>query len=98
MRRDRLITRVVGSLIAHACGAIMQNRAQTFLDSSRSPSLTALRNASAVMRTPVGRSSPLQHGSQMAHSVVSERTGWRHLYHYSAAGVLIRPVTPDHGK
>ena len=73
----------------------MQNRAQTFLDF-----LAVTLTDGATQRLCrdengqwVASSRPPTWLTDGSFLLFSERTGWRHLYHYSAAGVLIRPVT-----
>jgi dipeptidyl-peptidase 4 len=75
----------------------VQNRTQSWLDlnlveaSSRAPR-TIVRETSATWIEPPGGDQPiwLRDGSFLW---LSERTGWKHLYHYRAEGTLIGQIT-----
>lgn len=80
----------------------IQDRRQTWLDLNRADARTGasrnlLRETSKawVERWQDSSADPiwLKDGSFLW---LSERTGWRHFYHYSANGTLIRPIT--HGE
>jgi dipeptidyl-peptidase-4 len=75
----------------------IQNREQTWLDlnladPSNGKSETLLRESSKAWIDVDSIEEPfwLKDGSFL---IFSERTGWRHLYHYSSDGKLIRQVT-----
>ncbi|HEY8171630.1 MAG TPA: prolyl oligopeptidase family serine peptidase, partial [Dehalococcoidia bacterium] len=72
----------------------VQNREQSWLDLvSATPdgeSDTLFRDTTKAWVDPLGPPTWLPDGSFLWQS---ERTGWRHLYHYKADGTLIRPVT-----
>jgi dipeptidyl-peptidase-4 len=73
----------------------VQDREQTWLDlntaapAGRDPK-TLLRETTNAWVNENGAPLWLQDGTFVW---VSERTGWRHLYHYQADGTLIRPIT-----
>ena len=72
----------------------VQNREQTWLDLVRASldgkSTTLLRDTTKAWVELLGKPVWLEDGSFLWQS---ERTGFRHLYHYKADGTLIRPVT-----
>jgi dipeptidyl aminopeptidase/acylaminoacyl peptidase len=73
----------------------VQNRAQTWLDFCTAPSgggpVTRLfRDSTAAWIDDPGPPHFLADGSFV---FASERTGWKHLYHYAADGKLLRPIT-----
>jgi dipeptidyl aminopeptidase/acylaminoacyl peptidase len=73
----------------------VQNRAQTWLDVCTAPAgggaITRLfRDSTAAWIDDPGEPSFLADGSFL---FASERSGWKHLYHYSADGKECRPVT-----
>ncbi|MGL4423774.1 MAG: prolyl oligopeptidase family serine peptidase, partial [Gemmataceae bacterium] len=78
--------------------AYVQNRQQTWLDFTVWESPTAapkvlFRDQTAAWVEDLGQPHWLADGSFL---IESERTGYKHLYHYKADGTLIRPVT--HGE
>lgn len=73
----------------------VQNREQTWLDLNTaaldgSDVKTLLRETTKAWVNENGAPLWLKDGSFLW---VSERTGWKHLYHYQATGTLVRPVT-----
>jgi dipeptidyl-peptidase-4 len=72
----------------------IQNREQTWLDLNRASldgkSTTLIRDTTAAWVDPLGKPLFLADGSFLWQS---ERTGYRHLYHYQGDGSLVRPVT-----
>ena len=73
----------------------IQNREQTWLDLNRVDPKTGktdrlLRETSKAWVDAIAQPYWLKDGSFLW---LSERTGWQHIYHYSANGKLIRPVT-----
>ncbi len=73
----------------------VQNREQTWLDLNTTALdgtgvKTLLRETTKAWVNRTGAPLWLENGSFLW---VSERTGWKHLYHYQADGTLIRPVT-----
>jgi dipeptidyl-peptidase 4 len=72
----------------------IQNREQTWLDLVRAEldgsSRTLFRETTKAWVDLLGKPQWLDDGSFLWQS---ERTGWRHLYHYRADGTLVRPVT-----
>ncbi len=72
-----------------------QNREQTWLDLNFADprdgkSTTAFRETTKAWVEVIDHPQWLKDGSFLW---ASERSGWKHLYHYSADGQLIRPVT-----
>ncbi len=73
----------------------VQNREQTWLDLNTAALdgtevKTLLRETTKAWVSGNGAPLWLADGSFLW---VSERTGWKHIFHYTAAGTLIRPVT-----
>ncbi|HEX8154270.1 MAG TPA: DPP IV N-terminal domain-containing protein, partial [Thermoanaerobaculia bacterium] len=73
----------------------VQNREQTWLDLDRAnpatgESRTLLRETTKAWVDVNGSPQFLADGSFLW---LSERTGWKHVYHHAANGALIRPVT-----
>ncbi len=72
----------------------VQNREQTWLDlvsaTADGKSKALLRDTTKAWVSPLGEPEWLPDGSFLWQS---ERTGWRHLYHYKSDGTLIRQVT-----
>ncbi len=73
----------------------VQNRAQTWLDVCRAPAKGGetkrlLRDQTAAWVEDLGEPHDLPDGSFL---LSSERSGWKHLYHFGADGQLIRAVT-----
>ncbi|HEY1861296.1 MAG TPA: DPP IV N-terminal domain-containing protein [Gemmataceae bacterium] len=73
----------------------VQNRAQTWLDFCtawpRGGAMTRLfRETTKAWVDDPGEATFLKDGSFL---LASERTGWRHIYHFDKEGKLIRPVT-----
>ena len=96
---DFLIANVGWTPDSRAIVYQIQNRQQTWLDLNRAElasgaTSTLLKETSKtwVERWQDGSADPvwLRDGSFLW---LSERTGWRHLYHYDARGTLIRPLT-----
>jgi dipeptidyl aminopeptidase/acylaminoacyl peptidase len=72
-----------------------QDRAQTWLDVCLAPrdggeATRLLRDTTQAWVDEPGELTFLKDGSFL---LASERTGWRHLYHYAKDGKLLRPVT-----
>jgi dipeptidyl aminopeptidase/acylaminoacyl peptidase len=75
--------------------AYVQDRQQTWLDfltwpDPRSKPVKLFRETTKAWVEDLGEPKFLKDGSFLVHS---ERTGWKHMYHYGADGKLIRPVT-----
>jgi dipeptidyl-peptidase-4 len=75
--------------------AYVQDRRQTWLDfltwpDPHSKPVKLFRETTKAWVEDLGEPKFLKDGSFL---VLSERTGWKHLYHYGADGRLIRPVT-----
>ena len=72
----------------------VQNREQSWLDlvsaTTSGESDTLFRDTTKAWVDPLGEPTWLEDGSFLWQS---ERTGWRHLYHYKADGTLIGAVT-----
>ncbi|HEY0371246.1 MAG TPA: S9 family peptidase [Thermoanaerobaculia bacterium] len=72
----------------------VQNREQTWLDlvsvNTSGAGKTLFRETTKAWVDPLGEPTWLEDGSFLWQS---ERTGWRHLYHYKSDGTLIRQVT-----
>lgn len=73
----------------------VQDREQTWLDLNLAAAAgldtkTLLRETTTAWVNANGPASWLKDGSFLW---LSERTGWKHVYHYAASGALIRPVT-----
>jgi len=73
----------------------VQNRQQTWLDLNRfdldeRKTVTLLREKTPAWTSVLGEPEWLDDGSFLW---LSERSGWKHIYHYTAEGKLIRPVT-----
>lgn len=72
----------------------LQNREQSWLDlvaaTTDGASRTLFRETTKAWVDPLGEPEWLPDGSFLWQS---ERTGWRHLYHYKADGTLVRQVT-----
>jgi dipeptidyl-peptidase-4 len=73
----------------------VQNREQTWLDvntagTAGADPVTLFRETTKAWVNDNGAPAWLKDGTFLW---VSERTGWKHLYHYQADGTLIRPVT-----
>jgi dipeptidyl-peptidase-4 len=73
----------------------VQNREQTWLDLNTAAldggdMKTLLRETTRAWVNENGAPTWLEDGSFVW---VSERTGWKHLYHYTADGTLLRPIT-----
>jgi dipeptidyl aminopeptidase/acylaminoacyl peptidase len=75
--------------------AFVQNRVQTWLDFVTWPTAAAtaqklFRDSTKAWIDDAGEPKFLKDGSFL---FLSERNGWKHIYHYAADGKLIRPVT-----
>ncbi len=91
---DTLISRV-GWLPSGKVYAYVQNRTQTWLDFVVWDSVDAkpkklFRETTKAWVEDLGEPEFLADGSFL---IASERTGFKHLYHYQADGTLLRPVT-----
>src|SRR4029077_18748991 len=94
---DHLIVRVTWSPDSRRVVYAVQNRTQTWLElnaadaASRAPRII-LRETSTywISGDDVEPPAWLGDGSFLW---VSDRSGWRHLYHYTADGTLIKQVT-----
>ena len=92
---DLLIVRVTWTPDSRKVAYQAQNREQTFLDlnfadSQDGKSNTVLREGSRPWVDVLDNPTWLKDGSFLW---LSERSGWQHIYHYSADGKLIRQVT-----
>jgi dipeptidyl-peptidase-4 len=92
---DTLVARVGWLPEKKTVFAYVQDRRQTWLDvltwpEPRSKPVKLFRETTQAWVEDLGEPRFLKDGSFL---VQSERTGWKHLYHYSADGKLIRPVT-----
>ncbi len=90
-----LITRVGWAPDSQAVLFQLQNRQQTWLDLNRfdlagHKTTTLLREKTPAWTSVLGEPKWLKDGSFLW---LSERSGWKHIYHYTAAGKLIRPLT-----
>jgi dipeptidyl aminopeptidase/acylaminoacyl peptidase len=75
--------------------AFVQNRTQTWLDfvtwpDAASAARKLFRDSTKAWIEDAGEPKFLKDGTFL---FLSERSGWKHIYHYAADGVLIRPVT-----
>ena len=75
--------------------AYVQNREQTWLDFVTWPDwkgspVKLFRETTKAWVEDLGEPTFLKDGTFLIHS---ERSGWKHLYHYAANGKLLRPVT-----
>src|SRR5262249_31978265 len=73
----------------------VQDRAQTWLDvctapAGGGPTTRLFRESTRAWVEDPGDPHFLADGSFL---FASERSGWRHLYHYDAAGKLLKPIT-----
>jgi dipeptidyl-peptidase-4 len=92
---DFLIVRVAWTPDSKKIAYQAQNREQTFLDlnfadARDGKSTTLFRETSKAWVEVITNPHFLKDGSFLWES---ERTGWRHLYHYAADGKLIKQVT-----
>jgi dipeptidyl-peptidase-4 len=94
---DHLIVRVAWSSDSRRIAYAVQNRTQTWLELNAADALsgmprTILRESSKYWISADDVEPPmwLSDGSFLW---ASDRTGWRHLYHYSADGTLLKQVT-----
>jgi dipeptidyl aminopeptidase/acylaminoacyl peptidase len=93
--KDTLVARVGWRPDGKGVYAYVQNRVQTWLDlvvwdpETGEPTKLFRDSSKAWIEDP-GEPHFLPDGSFL---FPSERTGWKHLYHYAADGTLVRPVT-----
>lgn len=92
---NRLITRAGWVPDAKRVYFYLQDRAQTWLDVCTAPAAGGLatrllRDTTKAWVSDPGSLTFLKDGSFL---FFSERTGWKHLYHYDAAGKLLGAVT-----
>jgi len=94
---DRLIVRVDWSAEGRRLVYAVQNRTQTWLDLNRADAASGKPNTilhetskHRISGDDVELPTWLADGSFLW---ISDRSGWRHLYHVKADGTLIRPVT-----
>ncbi|HUE81934.1 MAG TPA: S9 family peptidase [Pyrinomonadaceae bacterium] len=92
---DFLISRVAWTPDSTKIAYQAQNREQTFLDlnfadTRNGRTTTAFRETSKAWVEVIDNPKWLKDGSFLW---LSERSGWQHIYHYSADGKLIRQVT-----
>jgi dipeptidyl-peptidase-4 len=92
---DLLIVRVTWTPDSKKVAYQAQNREQTFLDlnfadSREGKSVTVVHETSKAWVSVLDNPTWLKDGSFLWQS---ERTGWQHLYHYSAEGKLLQQVT-----
>jgi len=94
---NQLIVRVGWSPDSRGVVYAVQNRTQTWLDLNRADAAsgkpdTILHESSKhwISGDDVEPPTWLKDGSFLW---ISDRSGWRHLYHYKADGTLIRPIT-----
>ena len=90
-----LITRVGWTPDSQAVVFQVQNRRQTWLDLNRfdleaRETTSLLREQTPAWTSVLGEPEWLEDGSFLW---LSERNGWKHIYHYTAEGKLVRPVT-----
>ena len=90
-----LITRVGWTPDSQAVLFQVQNRQQTWLDLNRfhleeRETVTLFREKTPAWTSVLGEPEWLDDGSFLW---LSERRGWKHIYHYTAEGKLIRPIT-----
>lgn len=95
MPEDMLISRVTWTPDSKKLFVQIQNREQTFLDLNAADARdgktsTVFRETTKAWVGVLGEPVWLKDGSFLWQS---ERNGWRHLYHYSADGKLIRQIT-----
>lgn len=92
---DTIVSRVGWVPGTKTVFAYVQDRRQTWLDfltwpDPHSKPVKLFRETTKAWVEDLGEPKFLKDGSFL---VLSERTGWKHLYHYGADGRLIRPVT-----
>ncbi|VTR93744.1 peptidase s9 : Peptidase S9B dipeptidylpeptidase IV domain protein OS=Isosphaera pallida (strain ATCC 43644 / DSM 9630 / IS1B) GN=Isop_1654 PE=4 SV=1: Peptidase_M14: DPPIV_N: Peptidase_S9 [Gemmata massiliana] len=92
---DTVISRVGWVAESKTVFAFVQNRTQTWLDfvtwtAPDAKPKTLFRETTMAWVDDPGEPRFLPDGSFL---FLSERTGWKHLYHYSAGGKLITPIT-----
>ncbi|MBC8029464.1 MAG: DPP IV N-terminal domain-containing protein [Pyrinomonadaceae bacterium] len=92
---DLLIVRVTWTPDSRKVVYQAQNREQTFLDlnfadARDGKSTTVLRETSKAWVEVIDNPTWLKDGTFLW---LSERNGWKHVYHYNPAGTLIRQVT-----
>jgi dipeptidyl aminopeptidase/acylaminoacyl peptidase len=92
---DLLVARVGWMPDSKTVFAYLQNRTQTFLDFATWPTPDAkprvlFKETTRAWVEDTGPPHFLPDGSFL---FASERSGWKHLYHYSADGKLLGPVT-----
>ncbi|MFO0823113.1 MAG: S9 family peptidase [Gemmataceae bacterium] len=92
---DIIVTRVGWFPDSKTVFAYVQNRTQTWLDFTTWPALDSkpkvlLRDTTKAWVDDTGPPQFLPDGSFL---FASDRSGWRHLYHYTAEGKLLGPVT-----
>jgi dipeptidyl-peptidase 4 len=93
--KDTLIARVGWLPDSKRVFAYVQNRVQTWLDFVVWESVTSepralFRDSTKAWIDDTGEPRFLADGSFL---FLSERTGWKHLYHYDSTGKLLRPIT-----
>ena len=92
---DFLITRVGWTPDSRAVVFQVQNRQQTWLDLNRydlaeDKTRTLFREKTPAWTSVLGEPKWLEDGSFLW---LSERTGWKHIYHYTAEGKLVGALT-----
>ncbi len=92
---DTVIARVGWVAKTNAVFAYVQNRTQTWLDfvtweAADAKPKTLFRETTKAWVEDAGEPHWLADGSFL---FLSERTGWKHIYHYAADGKLLGPVT-----
>jgi dipeptidyl aminopeptidase/acylaminoacyl peptidase len=92
---DTLVARVGWMPGTKTVYAYVQDRKQTWLDVLTWPDpqtkpVKLFRETTKAWVEDLGEPRFLKDGSFL---IQSERTGWKHLYHYGADGKLIRPIT-----
>ncbi|HVK18814.1 MAG TPA: DPP IV N-terminal domain-containing protein, partial [Fimbriiglobus sp.] len=92
---DTLVARVGWMPDKKTVFAYVQDRKQTWLDVLTWPNpdskpVKLFRETTKAWVEDLGEPRFLKDGSFL---IQSERTGWKHLYHYAADGKLIRPIT-----
>ncbi len=92
---DTLFARVGWMKDGKTVFSYVSNRRQTFIDftvwdSPTSPPKVLFRDQTKAWIDDPGEPEFLEDGSFL---FPSERSGWKHLYHYDSAGKLIRPIT-----
>jgi dipeptidyl-peptidase 4 len=92
---DTVISRVGWLGKSNVPFAYVQNREQTWLDFVTWPDFSGkpvklFRETTKAWVEDLGEPRILSDGTML---ILSERSGWKHLYHYSSDGKLLKPIT-----